>query len=295
MSKSCKNKYYDWSRHRFLRETDGCKYEDWGKSDDISFAIHPKGFRVFLSPSQLEKSNEYSEDDPYTVEQNIDREFHKRRIDATIYLLKLALVESISSPKILDMGCGKGHITAEIQKTFLDAEISGLDYSISAIKYAVENFPGIDFCVADAHNPPYCDNYFDVVVLNNLWEHIPDPLVLLKGISRILKDRGYLILSTPSRYRLSNLLNVLRGRQAVLMSNHHVTEYSVGQVIEQLRWGGIEVKKVYSKPICNRSKGIKSMIAYQVILPILRTYLKMINSHHSLESTVFFLAEKKKI
>ncbi|MDD8020942.1 MAG: methyltransferase domain-containing protein [Acidobacteriota bacterium] len=295
MSKAMKNKYYDRSRNRFLSEADGCKYEDWGKSDDFSFAIHPKGFKVFLSPSQIEKSDEYSEDDPYTVEENIDSEFHKRRVDATIYLLKLALDESISSPKILDMGCGEGYITAEIQKTFLDAEISGLDYSISAINYAVENFPGIDFCVADAHNPPYCDNYFDVVVLNNLWEHIPDPLVLLKGISRILKDRGYLILSTPSRYHLSNLLNVLRGRQAVFMSNHHVTEYSVGQVIEQLRWGGIEVKKVYSKPICNRSKGIKSMIAYQVILPILRTYLKMINSHHSLESTVFFLAEKKKI
>ena len=76
------------------------------------------------------------------------------------------------------------------------------------------------------------------------------------------------------------------------MSNHHVTEYSIGQVIEQLRYGGVEVKKVYSKPIHNQSKGIKTIIAYQVILPILRTNLMMINSHHSLESTVFFLGEK---
>lgn len=293
MDKSCKNKYYDRSRNRFLSEADGCKYEDWGKSDDFSFAIHPKGFRVFLSPSQLEKSDEYSENDPYTVEQNIDSEFHKRRIDATIYLLKIALGECISNPKILDIGCGEGHITADIQKSFLDAELSGLDYSISAINYAVEKFPGIDFCVADAHNPPYCDDYFDVVVLNNLWEHIPDPLLLLKGIRRILKDRGYLILSTPSRYRLSNLLNVLRGKPAVLMSAHHVTEYSVGQVIEQLRCGGVEVEKVYSKPIRNQSRGIRSIIAHQVILPILRTYLKIIGSHHSLETTVFFLASKK--
>jgi len=287
------NKYYDGSRHRFLSETNGCKYEDWeDKSDDFSFAIHPKGFKIFLSPSQLKKSDEYSEDDPYAVEQNIDSEFHKQRIDSTIYLLNLALDESIPNPKILDVGCGEGHITTEIQKNFLGAEISGFDHSISAISYAVDKFPGIDFCCADAHNPPYGDNYFDVVVCNNLWEHIPDPLALLKGMNRILKDGDYIILSTPSRYRFSNLLNVLRGRSPVFMSTHHVTEYSVGQVIEQLRWGGVDVKKVYRKPIRNQSKGIKSIIAYQVILPILRTYLRIIDSHHSLESTVFFLGKK---
>ena len=141
----------------------------------------------------------------------------------------------LAKPKILDIGCGEGHITAEIQKNFLGAEVSGLDYSISAISYAVEKFPGIDFCVADAYNPLYCDNYFDAVVCNNLWEHIPDPLALLKGMNRILKDGGYIILSTPSRYRFPNLLNVLRGKPPVFMSTHHVTEYSVGQVIEQLR------------------------------------------------------------
>ena len=289
------NKYYDGARHRFLSETDGCKYEDWkDKSDDFSFAIHPKGFKIFLSPSQLKKSDEYSEDDPYTVEQNIDSEFHKRRIDSTIYLLNLALDESIPNPKILDVGCGEGHITAEIQKNFLRAEISGFDHSISAISYAVDKFPGIDFCVTDAHNPPYCDNYFDVVVCNNLWEHIPDPLLLLNDVRRILKDKGYLILSTPSRYRLSNILNVLRGKPTVLISTHHVTEYSVGQVIEQLKWGGFEVKKIYSKPIPNQLKGIKSIIASKLILPFMKIYLRIINSHHSLESTVFFLAEKRR-
>lgn len=287
------DKYYDWSRHRVMSESDGCRYEDWeDRSDSFSFALHPKGFRVFLPPSQLKKSDEYSEGDPYTVETNIYNEFHKRRMDSTIYLLKLALDENILKPKILDIGCGQGHITAEIRKNFSDAEISGLDYSISAINYAVDKFQGIDFCVADAYSPPYCKHYFDVVVCNNLWEHLPDPLLLLKGIRRILKKKGALIISTPSRYRFPNILNVLRGKPAVLMSTHHVTEYSVGQVIAQMKWAEFEVKSVYSKPIHNRSSGIKSIIAYRLILPIMRTYLRIINSHHILESTVFFLAEK---
>lgn len=54
------NKYYDGSRHRFLSETDGCKYEDEeDKSANFSSCLHPKGFKVSLSPSELKNSDEY--------------------------------------------------------------------------------------------------------------------------------------------------------------------------------------------------------------------------------------------
>ncbi|MEC4684597.1 MAG: class I SAM-dependent methyltransferase [Nitrospirota bacterium] len=287
------DKYYDWSCQRVLNEADGCRYEDWeNKSDDFPFAIHPEGFPIFLSPQELYDSDEYSEGDPYALEGNIEDEFHRQRIDSTLYLLKAALDEKISAPKILDIGCGQGHITAEIKKNFPDAEISGLDYSVSAISYAANKFSGIDFCVADACNPPYCREYFDVVVCNNLWEHVPDPLLLLKAIRGILKSSGFLIVSTPSRYRFSNILRVLRGRRINLMSPHHVTEYSVGQVMEQLKWGGFEVKEIYSKPVSSRAGSVKAMVAYHLILPIMRTYLRVMNSDHILENTAFFLAEK---
>ncbi len=287
-------KYYDWSCQRVLSESDGCRYGDWENNPEgFPFAMHPEGFPVFLSHEELHDSDEYSEGDPYTVEGNIEDEFHRQRIESTLYLLKSALAERISAPKILDIGCGQGHITAAIQKNFPDAEISGLDCSISAISYAVNRFPGIDFCVADAHNPPYCREYFDVVVCNNLWEHVPDPLLLLRAIKRVLKNRGFLIVSTPSRYRFSNILKVLRGKRVALMSPRHVTEYSVGQVVEQLKWGGFEVNKIHSKPLSSRAGTVRSMIAYRLVLPVLRRYLRVINSDHVLENTAFFLAEKK--
>ena len=288
------DKYYDWSCQRVLNEADGCRYEDWeNNSDDFPFAIHPDGFPIFLSPRELRNLDEYSEGDPYTVEANIEDEFHRQRIDSTVYLLKSALDKKISAPKILDIGCGQGHITAAIKKNFPDAEISGLDCSVSAISYAANKFPGIDFCVADACNPPYCRQYFDVVVCNNLWEHLPDPLLLLKAIGRVLKNHGFLIVSTPSRYRFSNMLKALRGKRVDFMSPHHVTEYSVGQVMEQLKWRGFEVRKIYSKPASSRARTVMSMVAYHLMLPIMKTYLRVINSDHILESTAFFLAEKR--
>ena len=206
--------------------------------------------------------------------------------------MNFALGKKILNPKILDVDCERGHISAEIQKKFPSAEISGLDYSISAIKYAVNKFPIIDFCVADANNLPYCKNYFDVIICNNLFEHIDSLILLIKSMKRSLNSGAFLIISTPSRYRFSNLLNVLRGKPVNFMSTNHVTEYSVGQVIELIKWSGMSVKKVY-RPISPTIRiSLKSLVAYLLILPITRIFLQIINSHHNLESTVFFLAQK---
>ncbi|MCA9042090.1 MAG: methyltransferase domain-containing protein, partial [Planctomycetaceae bacterium] len=233
-------KYYNYQLNRPLDlETDGCDLQQWESQPEGSyFACHPEGFKVFLHPSKLEASDEYSEADPYNVEEQIDSQFHQRRFGITIDLLKEA-AKSFSEPmKILDLGCGEGHITQLILDEFPSSEMTGLDYSLTAIKYAHQHFPKIDFCVGDAYEGPYAEEYFDVVVCNNLWEHVPDPLQLLREMKKFLKPGGYIIMSTPSRYRLSNLVRALLGKPIAFMSHHHVTEYTVGQVVEQFRFGG---------------------------------------------------------
>jgi len=282
-------KYYDYRNNRSIDlDKDGCHIEHWKNMfDKASFAIHPKGFPVFSPIQKLEECDEYSEFDPYTVEENLESSFHQRRIECTLQMIREANATMHIEPKILDLGCGQGHITNEIFKAFPTMEISGIDYSISAIEYATDNFPGIDFAVGDAYEPPYTKDYFDIIICNNLWEHVPDPIFLLDRITNILKSGGFIIISTPSRYRLENLIRVIRGKPVKFMSNYHVTEYSVGQVIEQLKYRDYQVKKIYSKPIEMWSLKTKAAKA------ILSLLVSMIGSHHQLESTIFFLAQKK--
>ena len=70
------------------------------------------------------------------------------------------------------------------------------------------------------------------------------------------------------------------------MSEHHVTEYSVGQVVEQLKYGGYQVNKIFSKPI--KMRNLKSQIAKALFSMLVST----VGSHHQLESTVFYLAQQ---
>jgi len=287
------NLYYDCQHKKFLCNKEACKLEDRPKkNDEFCFALHSSGFPVFLSPEKIEKFNEYAKGDPYKVEKELKSEFQKRRVDCTIELIKSVLPQKPVGYKILDLGCGEGHITKKILDAFPEIEIYGIDYSLGAIEFAVSRFPCIEFCVADAYQPPYANDYFDAVVCNNIWEHVPDPVSLLSSIRRILKTKGYLIISTPSRYRIINLIRVLLGGKTSLMAKNHVTEYTVGQVIEQLRFGDFVVEKIYSRPIKEIPRSIKGFFGYKIVKPILKLYITMIKSHHSLESSVFFLSRK---
>jgi hypothetical protein len=70
------------------------------------------------------------------------------------------------------------------------------------------------------------------------------------------------------------------------MSKLHVTEYTVGQVIEQLKYGGFKVKQVLSPSIKEKRfvlRGVKAIISF---------ILKLLKSHHILEATAFYSAVK---
>jgi hypothetical protein len=76
------------------------------------------------------------------------------------------------------------------------------------------------------------------------------------------------------------------------MSAQHVTEYSVGQVFELLKFGGFTPVKTYDPPIRLAATGIKELDAYRILFPCVKLMLRTVHSHHSLEHTVFFSARK---
>jgi ubiquinone/menaquinone biosynthesis C-methylase UbiE len=248
------------------------------------FAIHPDGFLIFLSPEEIVALDEYYGSDPYSVEENLSGGFHQMRIKTTVQLVELAASESLVPVRVLDVGSGEGHITEYLRALPQVAEAVGLDGSVSAIESGKKRYPSLDLLVGDAFNIPFVDGYFDIVVLNNIWEHVPDPLRMLAEIKRICREGGHLVVSTPSRYRTINLARVICGRDVTFISSKHVTEYTVGQVKEQLRYGGFDLEEVVSRPV-----DLGSFKA-NAVRNVFRIVAKAIRSHHSIDPTVFYLA-----
>lgn len=187
-------KYYDIENRRPLAVGDGCPLDEWlAGQAGARFAYHPRNFPVFLAPAEIVKSDEYSDGDPYSAAEGLEKwpAFQNRRHRMTLKLLEEALRSSSSTPCILDVACGEGVITSEIDKNFPNADVYGIDYSLSAIEAASALHNEIEFAVGDAYRLPYAPESFDVVVLNNIWEHVPDPLRLLEGIKRVIKPGGH--------------------------------------------------------------------------------------------------------
>lgn len=263
-------------------------YDNWIRGDaaDADHAVHPLGFKVYLPPHILAK-DEYVSGDPYLVDENLDSPFNRARIDGVLKMISQA-VEGKSKPRILDLGCGQGQLTIRLSK-LLDATLVGLDFSLTAIEQAAKRAPHLNWVVADALSPPFADGEFDFILCANLWEHVESPLGLLKEARRILRPGGGIVFSTPSRYRYGNLLRVLRGHGVAFMSEQHVTEYSVGQVIELAHWAGFDiVDKVAPKVNAYylRPHG-------RALAALVESTLQITGSHHTVEPMVLFRANSR--
>lgn len=105
------------------------------------------------------------------------------------------------SIKVLDVGCGEGGISIAFAKK--GVEQYGIDIDserIERIKVRVkEENVKVTLLVADALKMPFISDYFDVVICNDVIEHVPSSEHLIEEIDRVLKPNGYLYLQAPNR------------------------------------------------------------------------------------------------
>jgi len=103
--------------------------------------------------------------------------------------------------KILDYGCGAGHLLDRLLKRNL--QCYGVDSSTQSIEKVKNKFSiysdRLEVRVIDNIVAPYPKDYFDVITCIETLEHIPDDLIapLLSELKRLLKPGGLLIITTP--------------------------------------------------------------------------------------------------
>lgn len=102
----------------------------------------------------------------------------------------------------LDIGCSVGTITRTLAPYF--KKIIGIDIDQPAIKKARQKYtyPNLSFKLEDALNMSFRDNYFDVVVCNNVYEHVPDPFKMMSEIYRVLKKGGICYFAATNKYMI---------------------------------------------------------------------------------------------
>jgi SAM-dependent methyltransferase len=98
--------------------------------------------------------------------------------------------------RALDLGCGDGRLTAELQA----AELTAADVSRVALDRARARLPGAAAVVELAPDVPlpFADGAFDLVLTAETAEHVRDLQLFLSEIRRVLVPGGELALTTPA-------------------------------------------------------------------------------------------------
>lgn len=96
--------------------------------------------------------------------------------------------------RVLDIGCGFGETLAYHKKRGCDVYGVETDENIRRI---AEKF-GFNVHVGLFDPAVYEPAFFDYVTMDQVIEHVTDPIATLKGIAKILKPGGMAILSTPN-------------------------------------------------------------------------------------------------
>ena len=97
--------------------------------------------------------------------------------------------------KILDIGCGDGLLLYYLKH--LGWDCYGIEPGEVAAKYAREVL-NLKVSNATLENIKYTDEFFDIVNLQHVFEHLDNPLESLKKINQMLKPGGYLVVGVPN-------------------------------------------------------------------------------------------------
>lgn len=100
------------------------------------------------------------------------------------------LLDPQPGERILDLGCGTGHLAQTIASR--GAHVVGMDQSASMIQQARDNYPDIEFDVADASDF-VVHELFDAVFSNAVLHWVRDAEGAATCISRVLKPGGRLV------------------------------------------------------------------------------------------------------
>lgn len=115
--------------------------------------------------------------------------------------------ENKENIRILDWGCGKGELINYLKNNNFNCygvEISEFKMQQNIIKDK-KNISEKIFLINSDNKTTFESNYFDIVLTNQVIEHISDKDSFLNEINRILKKGGYSYNILPAKYRINEV------------------------------------------------------------------------------------------
>ena len=177
-------------------------------------------------------------------------------------------VEKVHPASILDIGCGEGFVLKYLIQQGVKAQMRGLDLSKKAVAIARQQVPGVEFSSGSIYHLPYPDNSADMVLCNEVLEHLERPDKAVAEIMRV--SRKYIFCSVPHEpwFMLGGLMG---GKYITRFGNHpeHINHWTAWGFQGFLQRHGLHVLKLsalktfpWILAVCEKEEIPKQSMAY---------------------------------
>ncbi|AJF61352.1 TPA: class I SAM-dependent methyltransferase [Candidatus Woesearchaeota archaeon] len=145
--------------------------------------------------------------------------------------------------KILDAGCGEGHLIARMHSRNQSNEYYGIDITEIALKKARQRCSYATIRKMDLSELGFKNDSFDIITCTEVIEHIYEYTEVFKEFRRVLKDNGRLILTFPNE-NMWTLSRALLMRRPIKVPDH-VNSFSPKKIRKSI---GLKTASQYNIP-----------------------------------------------
>ncbi len=146
--------------------------------------------------------------------------------------------------KILEIGCGEGVFAASIANA---SEVWGIEPYAPAAAVAAERLHKVFSTDFEAAKPALPEGYFDLVVCNDVIEHMPDADRFLHSVQDLMTAGSWLVASVPNARYYKNLYDFVIGRDwryqdAGVMDRTHLRFFTMRSLRRTVENAGLRIE-----------------------------------------------------
>ena len=139
--------------------------------------------------------------------------------------------------RILDIGCFNGAFLNAAKK--LSWTVYGTEISADAVELAKINTNGGDIRVGELEDISFPADYFDVITMRDVIEHLPDPNKTLKEIHRILRTNGLLYFDTPNFNSLERFVRQKKLHTIFPWHFYYFTSHTISRILMETGYNDV--------------------------------------------------------
>lgn len=138
---------------------------------------------------------------------------------------------------VLDVGCGDGHITNHLPN---ELHVMGVDISEEALKHVKR-----EKVIGSIDKLPFPDNSFDLVMINDVLEHLPED-IHVKGLSELQRvAKKYILITVPHNEQIQANEAKCFSCGCIYHIHWHQRSYNeekISRLIENQKWKISEIR-----------------------------------------------------